>query len=267
MDDGSASKLHWRVARVEWTQRRDRLCAHDRACRAGLARSLGRSTLDLKLTAEDWYGAQRSYSLSRPADSQRIELTVQPDCRRRGLAVPQGSAPRRGDRASRTPSRRLVRVTSAMPRRARISSTRRGSGIVPLMAMLRKRILMRQYGVSSLSTRCAVLPTSTTSKSWATSNATDWLQVAVVSPPGGPPRDRPPARPGLGIGDLAVPGWTSPTTASVSIVCGPTGFVESVSTKLIAQGHRPRPSGPSGSGRAANRGRRNHEQNRTHVGR
>ena len=33
--------------------------------------------VDLKLTAEDGYSAQRSYSLSRPADGERIELTVQ----------------------------------------------------------------------------------------------------------------------------------------------------------------------------------------------
>ncbi len=33
--------------------------------------------IDLKLTAEDGYSAQRSYSLSRPADGERIELTVQ----------------------------------------------------------------------------------------------------------------------------------------------------------------------------------------------
>ena len=29
------------------------------------------------MTAEDGYSAQRSYSLSRPADGERIELTVQ----------------------------------------------------------------------------------------------------------------------------------------------------------------------------------------------
>jgi Flavodoxin reductases (ferredoxin-NADPH reductases) family 1 len=33
--------------------------------------------IDLKLTAQDGYSAQRSYSLSRPADGERIELTVQ----------------------------------------------------------------------------------------------------------------------------------------------------------------------------------------------
>ena len=65
----------------------------------------------------------------------------------------------------------------------------------------------------------------------------DWLRVAVVYTRTATPQTaRPPGR--VGSGDLAVPGWT-PDDGLRVYVCGPTGFVESVTTKLIGQGHRP----------------------------
>ena len=72
MDDGSTSKLRWRVARVV-----DSEPETDSAQTIGLAvpgwpGHLAGQHIDLKLTAEDGYSAQRSYSLSRPADGERI---------------------------------------------------------------------------------------------------------------------------------------------------------------------------------------------------
>jgi ferredoxin-NADP reductase len=65
----------------------------------------------------------------------------------------------------------------------------------------------------------------------------DWLQVEVVYTRAAAPQTaRPPGR--VGSGDLAVPGWRPDDSPRV-YVCGPTGFVESVTTKLIGQGHRP----------------------------
>lgn len=65
----------------------------------------------------------------------------------------------------------------------------------------------------------------------------DWLQAAVVYTRAATPQTaRPPGR--IGVSDLAVPGWT-PDDGLRIYVCGPTGFVESVTTKLIGQGHRP----------------------------
>lgn len=77
MDDGLKPKLRWRVARVV-----DSVRETDSARTIGLAvpgwgGHLPGQHIDLKLTAEDGYSAQRSYSLSRPADGERIELTVQ----------------------------------------------------------------------------------------------------------------------------------------------------------------------------------------------
>ena len=69
-------KLQWRVARVV-----DSRAETDTARTIGLTvpgwgGHLAGQHIDLKLTAEDGYSAQRSYSLSRPTDGERIELTV-----------------------------------------------------------------------------------------------------------------------------------------------------------------------------------------------
>jgi ferredoxin-NADP reductase len=65
----------------------------------------------------------------------------------------------------------------------------------------------------------------------------DWLQVAVVyTRAAAQQTSRPPGR--IGVGDLAVPGWT-PDAGLRVYVCGPTGFVESVTTMMIGQGHSP----------------------------
>ena len=90
-------------------------------------------------------GRQRSYSLAAPADGDRIEMTVQRVARRRGLAVPdrgpRGRRPGRGARAGR----RLVRLASRRTR-APVLLVAGGSGIVPLMAMIRARARGREPG-------------------------------------------------------------------------------------------------------------------------
>jgi ferredoxin-NADP reductase len=64
-----------------------------------------------------------------------------------------------------------------------------------------------------------------------------WLQVALVyTRTATSETARPPRR--VGYGDLAPTGWTSDHGTRV-YVCGPTGFVESVTAKLIEQGHQP----------------------------
>jgi ferredoxin-NADP reductase len=65
----------------------------------------------------------------------------------------------------------------------------------------------------------------------------DWLQVALVyTRLAAPQTARPPGR--LRPTDLASTGWSSHDGVRV-YVCGSTGFVESVTTKLIEQGHQP----------------------------
>ena len=88
----------------------------------------------VRLTAPDGYTASRSYSVaSAPDGSDEIELTVERLDGRRGLDVPaRGRRGRRRARGAR-PDRRLVRVGRATP----AVLVGGGSGVVPLMAMLR----------------------------------------------------------------------------------------------------------------------------------
>ncbi len=66
--------------------------------------------VDIRLTAEDGYQAQRSYSITSTPDGTRVELKFRAPRRRRGLPVPDRRAPAgRPDRAA-WPRRRLLRV-------------------------------------------------------------------------------------------------------------------------------------------------------------
>lgn len=77
MDDGLKPKLRWRVARVVDSEPETESAQTIGLAVPGWGGHLAGQHVDLKLTAEDGYSAQRSYSLARPADGERIELTVQ----------------------------------------------------------------------------------------------------------------------------------------------------------------------------------------------
>jgi ferredoxin-NADP reductase len=190
--------------------------------------------IDLKLTAEDGYSAQRSYSLSRPADGERIELTVQQIDD--GEVSPYLIGLAEGDEIElRGPIGGwfVWRPTDA----ARILLVAGGTGIVPLMAMLRQRVMA---GASYF--RLVYSVRSPADVYYAQEldrleRECDWLQVALVytrSP--APQTARPPGR--IRSTDLASTRW-GPLDGVRVYVCGSTGFVESVSTKLIKQGHQP----------------------------
>ena len=56
---------------------RDGAGADARARRAGLARAPGGQHLDLRLTADDGYQAQRSYSIASSPEAATLEITVE----------------------------------------------------------------------------------------------------------------------------------------------------------------------------------------------
>ena len=234
MDDGLTSKLQWRVARVV-----DSEPETDSAQTIGLAvpgwgGHLAGQHIDLKLTAEDGYSAQRSYSLSRPADGERIELTVQQIAD--GEVSPYLTGVRPGEEIEiRGPIGGWFVWRPA--EEARILLVAGGSGIVPLMAMLRERIVMGGAEFRLVYSVRSPADVYYAQELGHLERDCDWLRVAVVYTRAAAPQTaRPPGR--VGFGDLAVPGWT-PDDGLRVYVCGPTGFVESVTTKLIGQGHRP----------------------------
>jgi ferredoxin-NADP reductase len=233
VDDGLTQKLQWRVARVVDSTSETESARTIGFAVPGWAGHLAGQHIDLKLTAEDGYSAQRSYSLGRPANGERIELTVQQIAD--GEVSPYLMGLRPGEEIElRGPIGGWFVWRPAQE--ARILLVAGGSGIVPLMAMLRQRILM-----GSAEFRLVYSVRSPADVYYAKELAQlerdcDWLQVAVVYTRAAPQTARPPGR--VGVGDLAVPGWT-PDDGLHVYVCGPTGFVESVTSKLIRQGHRP----------------------------
>jgi ferredoxin-NADP reductase len=139
VDDGLTPKLQWRVARVVDSEPETESAQTIGLTVPGWGGHLAGQHIDLKLTAEDGYSAQRSYSLSRPIDGERIELTVQQIAD--GEVSPYLTGVRPGEEIElRGPIGGWFVWRPA--EQARILLVAGGSGIVPLMAMLRQRITM-----------------------------------------------------------------------------------------------------------------------------
>jgi ferredoxin-NADP reductase len=234
VDDGLTPKLQWRVARVVASEPETESAQTIGLAVPGWGGHLAGQHIDLKLTAEDGYSAQRSYSLSRPADGERIELTVQQIAD--GEVSPYLMGVRPGEEIElRGPIGGWFVWRPA--EQARILLVAGGSGIVPLMAMLRQRIVMGGPDFRLVYSVRSPADVYYAQELAQLERDCDWLQVAVVyTRAAAQQTGRPPGR--IGGGDLAVPGWT-PDDGLRVYVCGPTGFVESVTTKLIGQGHSP----------------------------
>ena len=203
--------------------------------------------VDVRLTAADGYSAQRSYSIASAPDGDHLELTVQrlPD----GEVSPYlGQVLAAGD---------LLELRGPIggwfawdPAPVPVLLVAGGSGVVPLMAMIRARAAT---GTGS-PFRLVYSVRGPDDAFYAAELAErqrgdDGLHVAYVytrtTPPGWPV---PPGR--IGAGALTAQEW-SPDRNPAVFVCGPTGFVETVANLLVNAGHDPRTIkterfGPSG---------------------
>ncbi|WP_369830345.1 ferredoxin reductase [Mycobacterium sp. E2327] len=228
------SKLRWRVARVVQSEPETDSAQTIALTVPGWGGHLAGQHIDLKLTAEDGYSAQRSYSLSRPPDGERIELTVQ--------QIPDGEV---SPYLTGLPVGEEIELRGPIggwfvwrpDDKARLLLVGGGSGIVPLMAMLRQRV-----AAGSAEFRLVYSVRSPDDVYYAQElgrleRECGWLQVVLVYTRVAPPQSA--RRPGRVRGaDLASTDW-APAAGTRVYVCGPTGFVESVTAKLIAQGHPP----------------------------
>jgi len=187
--------------------------------------------VDVRLTAEDGYSTQRSYSIANASDGSRVELTVQ--------RVEDGEVSpyltevvEVGDELElRGPVGGwfVWRPESTAP----VLLVAGGSGIVPLMSMIRARrtaVPFRLlYSLRGPDDRFYVdelrRPTP----------GLDITHLYTRSVPDGFPR--PPGR--LGVADLNTAGWPADFTPDC-FLCGPTGFVETAADILQALGHDPR---------------------------
>jgi ferredoxin-NADP reductase len=231
---GAGGRLAWRVARL--VSYRDetptaRTLVLDVPDWPG---HLAGQHVDVRLTAADGYSTQRSYSLAAPPDGDRVELTVQ--------RVPDGEvSPYLADVLAvgdpveiRGPVGGWFVWRPADP--APVLLVAGGSGIVPLMAMVRARRAAQSRALFRLI--YSVRSPADAYYAEELRRPVGGLDVTYVytrtAPDGWP---RPPRR--IGVADVNTWGWP-PDFAPNCFVCGPTGFVETVADILVALGHDPR---------------------------
>ncbi|KPM56751.1 oxidoreductase [Frankia sp. CcI49] len=247
-----SERLAWRVARLV-AVRAETDTARTLVLEVpGWPGHLAGQRVDLRLTAADGYSTRRSYSLAAPADGDRLELTVQ--------RVPGGEvSPYLTETYSIGDPVELRgpiggwfvwRPTDTAP----VLLVAGGSGLVPLMAMVRAR---RAAGSRSpFRLVCSVRTPSDlyyAAELRAAASRDPGLDVTIAYTRAVPEHwTSPPRR--LRVEDLAAAGWP-PEFEPTCYVCGPTGFVEAVADALVEIGHaseriRTERFGPSGSSAA-----------------
>ena len=193
--------------------------------------------IDVRLTAPDGYRAQRSYSLAAPADGDRLELTVQ--------HVDDGEVSeyltrtyKKGDPIEvRGPVGGwfVWRPTQPEP----VLLVAGGSGVVPLMAMIRARGDVRGRQpfrlIYSVRTPQDALYVDELARRVRDDPGLDVRFVYTRKAPDGWPD--PPGR--LSVATINTYGWP-PDFAPDVFVCGPTSFVEASADILVALGHDPK---------------------------
>jgi ferredoxin-NADP reductase len=190
----------------------------------------------VKLTAPDGYTASRSYSIASAADGDRVALTVQ--------RIPDGEvSPYLTDVAAvgdpvelRGPVGGWFVWRDSDP--APVLLVAGGSGIVPLMAMVRTRAAVGSRVpfrlVYSMRTPDDVIYADELRRRVRDDSGLDVRYVYTRAAPAGWPDKV--GR--IGVAEINTHGWPPDFAPSV-FVCGPTPFVETVADILVALGHDP----------------------------
>jgi ferredoxin-NADP reductase len=191
--------------------------------------------VDVRLTAEDGYQAQRSYSIATPADGTRLTLTIE--------RIPDGEVSpyladelRPGDELElRGPIGGWFVWEPALG--GPLLLVGGGSGVVPLMAMLRARAAAGAAVPARLllSARSwdEVIYRDELERLGADQGLDVRLALTRAQPPGWSGYAR-----RIDREMLAEVAWP-PGEMPRSFVCGPTGLVEAATGALVALGHDP----------------------------
>jgi ferredoxin-NADP reductase len=204
---------------------------------AELDAALAGQSIDIRLTADDGYTAQRSYSLGSPAGAERFQVTV--DRLEDGEVSPY--------LVNDLQLGHLVEVRGPVGRwfvweptqTEPIQLLAGGSGIVPLMSMIRARGDARGrqpfrliHSVRSPADACYATELARRVRD---DPGLDVRYVYTRETPEDWPE--PPKR--IGVATLNSHGWP-PDFQPDCYVCGPTSFVETAADILVALGHDPR---------------------------
>ena len=190
--------------------------------------------VDVRLTADDGYQAQRSYSIASPAGGSRVELTVE--------QIDDGEVSpylteeaRAGDRFELRGPVGGYFVWDPNPGGS-VLLVGGGSGIVPLMAMVRQRV------ANGDAVRTRLLYSA---RAWEDVIYRDELErhaqrgdgfeivytLTRVQPQGWKGYSR--------RVDRELLAEVAPEELALTFVCGPTPFVEAVAEALVGLGHEP----------------------------
>ena len=220
----------WRAARLTEAHAETAAARTLRFEVAGWPGHVAGQHVDLRLTAEDGYTAQRSYSLSAPADGEAIQITVQ--------LVDNGEVStylvrdmEQGDAVDVLGPLGGWFVWRA-ERDEPVLLIGGGSGIAPLMAIRREHA----RASSAAPMRLIYSVRSPDDVYFAEElRAKPDPGVAVLYTRSAPAGDRRGAR-RIDHADLAAHGWPA-DLRPICYVCGPTAFVEAVIELLVAAGH------------------------------
>jgi ferredoxin-NADP reductase len=230
-------RLTWRVAQVV-AVRDESPTARTLVLEApGWPGHLPGQHVDVRLTAEDGYSTQRSYSIASALDGERLELTVQRlDDGEVSPYLTQVLRP--GDPLELRGPIGGWFVWRPEQDGAPVLLAAGGSGVVPLMAMVRTRIAQMRSTPMRLIYSTRTPDTVLYGDELRRLAVRDpQLSVELVYT-----REAPAGWSGpvgrLDTTQLATLAWP-PSAAPASFVCGPTGFVEAVANLLVDQGHAP----------------------------
>jgi len=194
--------------------------------------------VDVRLTADDGYRAVRSYSLSAPADGDRIEVSVQPAPFGEVSPYLAEDFPVGADIEVKGPLGGWFVWKPGRPEPVLLVAG--GSGIAPLAAMLRARLDLGDdgppfhlaYSLRDPGRRWfgALLDGIAKAGDPAVTAACLYTRTAPAGHP------RPVGR--ITAADLDLPGFR-PADGPLAFVCGPTAFVEKAADLLVHLGHRP----------------------------
>jgi ferredoxin-NADP reductase len=202
---------------------------------AGWSRHVPGQHVDIRLTAEDGYQAQRSYSIASAPDGNRIELTVE--------RLDDGEVSPYLTEELRTGDQIELRgpVGGYFVWRDSLGGplflVGGGSGVVPLMAMLRHRAAGKSGVAATL---------LLSSRSWEDviyRNELERLNDEGCTVVHTLTRARPPGWMGYARrvdADMLGEVGPQPSEQPQTFVCGPTPFVEAVASALVELGHDPR---------------------------
>jgi ferredoxin-NADP reductase len=193
--------------------------------------------IDVRLTAEDGYQAQRSYSISRPADGDRVTITVE----------------RLEDGEVSTYLTDVLEIGDQLELRGPIGGyfvwepgrgsplglIGGGSGIAPLMAMLRARVAAGSDApVRMLGSWRTAEDIIFAAELDAIAREADGVAITHTLTRSAPD-DWAGRRGRIDREMLSQVAWP-PEQEPMTYVCGPTGFVEAVASALVELGHDPR---------------------------